>query len=131
MRDTKRARLPLSHTVEHVFGRATEGLRRSAASGCLFSGPVAELRAAPLRTSHRLRSSSHGDEDVLAIARQEKRILLVADRDLGELIFHQGLEHEGVLFFRLPGANLQTRIDRLNTVLTDHVDELPPASSWW
>src|SRR3954453_13139554 len=36
------------------------------------------------------------DEDVLAIARNEKRILLVADRDFGELIFHEGLLHTGV-----------------------------------
>lgn len=28
-------------------------------------------------------------EDVLAISRQEQRILLVADRDFGELIFHK------------------------------------------
>jgi predicted nuclease of predicted toxin-antitoxin system len=31
------------------------------------------------------------DEDVLALARQEERILIVADRDFGEWIFHQGL----------------------------------------
>jgi predicted nuclease of predicted toxin-antitoxin system len=41
------------------------------------------------------------DADVLAIARSEKRILVVADRDFGELIFHQGLAHAGVLFFRI------------------------------
>jgi predicted nuclease of predicted toxin-antitoxin system len=64
------------------------------------------------------------DEDVLAIARQEQRILVVADRDFGELIFHQGLVHAGVLFFRLPGANLQAKIDHLNTVLEEHADEL-------
>ncbi|HSX77571.1 MAG TPA: DUF5615 family PIN-like protein [Candidatus Saccharimonadia bacterium] len=29
------------------------------------------------------------DEDVLAIAREEKRILIVADRDFGELIFRK------------------------------------------
>ena len=50
------------------------------------------------------------DEDVLAIARQEARILIVADRDFGELIFHQKLAHTGVIFFRLPGAPLQTKI---------------------
>src|SRR3954469_22157810 len=57
------------------------------------------------------RNYPHGlaDEDVLAIARQERRILVVADRDFGELIFNQGLAHAGVLFFRLPGAQLQTR----------------------
>jgi predicted nuclease of predicted toxin-antitoxin system len=64
------------------------------------------------------------DEDVLAIARQERRILVVADRDFGELIFHQQLVHAGVIFFRLPGANLQTKINQLNTVLQEHAEAL-------
>jgi predicted nuclease of predicted toxin-antitoxin system len=68
----------------------------------------------------------HGlpDEDVLAIAREEQRILVVADPDFGELIFQQGLAHASVIFFRLPGANLQTKIDHLNTVLNEHAEEL-------
>jgi predicted nuclease of predicted toxin-antitoxin system len=64
------------------------------------------------------------DEDVLEIARKEKRILVVADRDFGELIFQQGLAHAGIIFFRLPGAKLQTKIDQLNTVLAQHSDDL-------
>jgi predicted nuclease of predicted toxin-antitoxin system len=64
------------------------------------------------------------DEDVLTIARKEQRILIVADRDFGELIFHQGLAHAGVIFFRLPGAKLQTKLDHINTVLTEHADDL-------
>src|SRR5918911_1235098 len=64
------------------------------------------------------------DEDVLAIARQEARTLIVADRDFGELIFHQALAHAGVMFFRLPGASLQTKIEHLNTVLEEHTDEI-------
>ena len=64
------------------------------------------------------------DDHVLAIAREEQRILLVADRDFGELIFHQGVAHAGVIFFRLPGASLQTKIDKLHTVLTDYAGEL-------
>ena len=64
------------------------------------------------------------DEDVLTIAREEKRILIVADRDFGELIFHQKLTHEGVIFFRLPGATLQTKIDHLTTVLTEYTKHL-------
>ena len=64
------------------------------------------------------------DEDVLTIAREEVRVLIVADRDFGELIFHQELAHAGVMFFRLPGATLQTKIEHLNTVLEEHTDEL-------
>jgi predicted nuclease of predicted toxin-antitoxin system len=60
----------------------------------------------------------------LAIARGEARILVVADRDFGELIFHQGLGHAGVIFFRLPGATLQTKIEHLNRALEEHTDEL-------
>src|SRR5947207_13675806 len=63
------------------------------------------------------------DEDVLTIAREEARVLIVADRDFGELIFHQELTHAGVMFFRLPGAILQTKIEHLNTVLEQHTDE--------
>ena len=64
------------------------------------------------------------DADVLAIAREERRVLVVADRDFGELIFHQGLVHAGVMFFRLPGAHLPTKIEHLNTVLQEHAEEL-------
>jgi len=64
------------------------------------------------------------DEDILAIARQERRVLVVADRDFGELIFHQGLVHAGVMFFRLPGAQLQAKIAQLNTVLEEYAEEL-------
>jgi predicted nuclease of predicted toxin-antitoxin system len=72
------------------------------------------------------RNYSHGlaDADVLAIAQKEQWILLVADRDFGELIFHQGLSHAGVIFFRLPGASLQTKVERLNRVLDEHAEAL-------
>lgn len=64
------------------------------------------------------------DEDVLEISRKEQRILIVADRDFGELIFQQGLAHSGVIFFRLPGASLQAKIEHLNTALSEHTDDL-------
>jgi predicted nuclease of predicted toxin-antitoxin system len=72
------------------------------------------------------RNYPHGlpDDDVLKIARIERRILVVADRDFGELIFQQKLAHAGVIFFRLPGAGLETKIEHLNTVLSEHADDL-------
>jgi hypothetical protein len=41
-----------------------------------------------------------------------------------QLFFHQGLARAGVLFFRFPGAAIQTKIEHLNTVLEEHADEL-------
>jgi predicted nuclease of predicted toxin-antitoxin system len=72
------------------------------------------------------RNYPHGlpDDDVLAIAREEQRILIVADGDFGELIFNQQLTHKSVIFFRLPGASLQTKIDHLTTVLTEYTKHL-------
>ena len=64
------------------------------------------------------------DDDVLALACAERRVPVVADRDFGELILHQGLVHAGVIFFRLPGAQLQAKIDQLNTVLQEHAEAL-------
>jgi predicted nuclease of predicted toxin-antitoxin system len=64
------------------------------------------------------------DADVLAIARKERRILIVAERDFSELIFHHGVAHAGVIFFRLPRAPLQAKIEQLTTVLTDYAEEL-------
>ena len=54
----------------------------------------------------------------------DPRILVVAAPNFGELIFQQGLAHAGVIFFRLPGASLQTKIEHLNTVLHEYAEEL-------
>jgi hypothetical protein len=64
------------------------------------------------------------DEDILSLARDEQRILLVADRDFGELIFFNRLPHAGVLYYRLPGAPLATKLTRLDAVLHEHSDDL-------
>jgi hypothetical protein len=43
----------------------------------------------------------------------------------GELIFNLGLSHAGVLFFRLPGASLETKIEHLDQALQEHANALP------
>ena len=49
---------------------------------------------------------------------------MVADRDFGELIFQQGLAHAGVIFFRLPGASLPTKIEQVNRTLDEYAEAL-------
>jgi hypothetical protein len=48
---------------------------------------------------------------------RKREILVVADREFRQLILHGGIAHAGVLFFRLPGARLQTKIEHLNQAL--------------
>jgi predicted nuclease of predicted toxin-antitoxin system len=87
---------------------------------------IAHLQALGHNVTAISRNYPHGlaDEEVLAIARDEQRILLVADRDFGELIFQQGLAHAGVIFFRLPGASLPTKIEQLNRTLNEYDEAL-------
>jgi len=66
------------------------------------------------------------DEDVLAMAHQEHRILITNDRDFGELIFRQQLPHSGIILFRLApnDADIDLRKKRLQHVLTNYADQL-------
>ncbi len=64
------------------------------------------------------------DQAVLAIANNEKRILITNDRDFGELIFRQQLSHQGVIFFRLKKASIQAKCNRLQKVLNQYADQL-------
>jgi predicted nuclease of predicted toxin-antitoxin system len=64
------------------------------------------------------------DEEVLAIARREHRILITNDKDFGELIYRRRILHAGVILFRLDDEALATKIARLDAVLRDHADDL-------
>ncbi len=65
------------------------------------------------------------DEKVLAIAKQEGRILITGGRDFGEPVFRRQLPHAGVIFLRLGDyTDLQMKIARLTDVLTHYADQL-------
>src|SRR5207244_990669 len=64
------------------------------------------------------------DEEVLAIAVRERRIVITADLDFGELVIQRGLSHAGIILMRLPGATLATKISRLDEVLTRYANHL-------
>jgi len=64
------------------------------------------------------------DREVLAIALEERRILITNDRDFGELIFRQRLSHAGVILFRLGSEDLSTKQAWLAYVLEHHSQDL-------
>ncbi len=82
------------------------------------------------------------DEEVLAIAYREQRVLLTNDNsDFGELIFRYHLPHCGVIVFRLGDADVEAKQAKLEHVLSVHKNHLqrnydfvfidcPPALGW-
>jgi predicted nuclease of predicted toxin-antitoxin system len=65
------------------------------------------------------------DHAVLALAVQEARILITADRDFGELIVRLQLPHRGVILFRLGDfAEIDLWIVRFEYVLEHHEHDL-------
>lgn len=61
------------------------------------------------------------DEEVLALARREQRILITNDKDFGELVFRQHHPHAGVIFFRFPlDSTAQHKIRALEELLASH-----------
>ena len=65
------------------------------------------------------------DRAVLAIANQEKRILITNDRDFGELIFRQHFSHCGVIFFRLKNSkDISGKLTWLTIILRTYKDIL-------
>jgi predicted nuclease of predicted toxin-antitoxin system len=74
---------------------------------------------------HRTYPESIPDTEVLALAYQQKRILITDDRDFGELVFRLQQPHAGVIFLRLGTyAPLDLKIERLSFVLTHYEDQL-------
>jgi len=67
---------------------------------------------------------SLSDEEVLAIALREQRILITNDRDFGELIVRRRLEHAGVIFFRLRDQAVELKIEWLRTIIAQHGDQV-------
>jgi predicted nuclease of predicted toxin-antitoxin system len=64
------------------------------------------------------------DEDVLAMATQEQRILITNDKDFGELIFRHQFPHSGGIFLRMKDADIEAKRFRLQEVITEHSDQL-------
>ena len=72
-----------------------------------------------------IRESAPGsaDEDVLALASEEERVLLTFDKDFGELAFRSGLPAKcGIVLFRIPMASAKYLARFIVNVMTSRSD---------
>ena len=66
------------------------------------------------------------DEDLLALARDEQRVLVTHDKDFGELVYRRGLPHFCVIrFFKTAAAD---RIAAMHKLLELHTSVLEQAA---
>ena len=45
------------------------------------------------------------DQEIIRLAISERRIVITMDKDFGELVYHSGLNHSGILLLRLEDAS--------------------------
>ena len=57
------------------------------------------------------------DENILAIAREEERVVVTSDKDFGELVFRERLPHKGVLLLRYEELLPEERIDTIVKII--------------
>ena len=63
-----------------------------------------------------------GDEDILAWAFKERRVLITIDKDFGFYIFHEEQPHHGII--RLPNVPKMKRLRLIEEVINSHSDDL-------
>ncbi len=69
------------------------------------------------------------DDAVLQLASRERRTLLTADKDFGELVFRLRRVATGVILVRLASLPSQARAETVARVMADHGEQLSGAFS--
>ena len=64
------------------------------------------------------------DDDVLAIANREARIIITNDKDFGQKIYRDRKEHRGVILLRLGDERTENEIRVLRKLLAGYAEQL-------
>jgi len=65
----------------------------------------------------RARSPSMPDPDILAWAVAEQRLLITMDKDFGNLVFHSGQAHAGILLLRMQHARSAEKVQVARAII--------------
>ena len=64
------------------------------------------------------------DQEIIRLAALEKRIVITMDKDFGELVYHSGMKHCGILLLRLEDATGSEKQQVIAKILTKYADNL-------
>ena len=74
--------------------------------------------------SVRLLDQRMPDQEIIRVAALEKRIVITMDKDFGELVYHSGMDHRGILLLRLEDAAGSEKQRVIEKILDEHADKL-------
>jgi predicted nuclease of predicted toxin-antitoxin system len=64
------------------------------------------------------------DQEIIRLAALEKRIVITMDKDFGELVYHSGMDHCGILLLRLEDATGSEKQQVVAKILAKYADNL-------
>jgi predicted nuclease of predicted toxin-antitoxin system len=64
------------------------------------------------------------DREIVRLAASEKRMVITMDKDFGELVYHSGMEHCGILLLRLEDATGSEKQQVIAKILTKYADNM-------
>ena len=65
------------------------------------------------------------DLELLSLAHREERIIVTMDTDFGELVYHSGQPHAGVLLLRMPGVTRSERVQIVQEIIDRYGEQIP------
>jgi len=65
------------------------------------------------------------DTGILALAVEQQRLLITMDTDFGELVYHSGQLHAGVVLLRLEDARSDEKVAIIHQIFSQPAAELP------
>jgi predicted nuclease of predicted toxin-antitoxin system len=67
---------------------------------------------------------SMSDVDILFIAETEARMVITMDKDFGDLVYHSGKAHKGVLLLRLEDASGEEKAETMQFIMDNFKDQI-------
>ena len=64
------------------------------------------------------------DQEIIRLAALEKRTIITMDKDFGELVYHSGMDHCGILLLRLEDATGSEKQQVIAKILAKYADNL-------
>jgi predicted nuclease of predicted toxin-antitoxin system len=64
------------------------------------------------------------DQEIIRLAALEKRIVITMDKDFGELVYHSGMDHCGILLLRLEDATGPEKQQVIAKILAEYADNM-------